>query len=244
MAAGTLPSRDLVGHHQVLLRPVDRGGLVPPASLVVGQGLPLVAFLNGGVVVEGGRRRVALGGDLVDERPVDPGQALQGRGFRGDVGDGVRRARGLCRRQQGVVVAGVEEVAEGVGGGERPPQQAGQPGVGREHPDVVQAGPPGGQEQHEGLDLLRLGVAALAFPDPDLLGDHAVQAQGAQRLQHQREPGPGGHRSRRRHRLDRVRQESLVHRVGLRPAGPPGCCPRRSARFTAVSASTRAHKSR
>ncbi len=54
----------------------------------------------------------------------------------------------------------VEEVAEGVGRGEAPPQEAAEPAVGLEGHDVIETVAGGGEQQDEGLELLRLGVAA------------------------------------------------------------------------------------
>ena len=239
-----MPSRDLVGDHQVLLRPVDGRRLVAPAALVVGQGLPLVALDDGRVVIEGRLGPLALSGDPADEGGVDPREALEGRGFRGDVGHGPRGPGRLGCREVGVVVAGVEELAQGVGPGEPTVQEATEARVGLQHPDVVQAGAPRSEQEDQGLDLLGLGIAALPFPDLDRLRDHPVQAQGPQGLHDQGQAGPSRQRVGGRHRFDRIRQQALAHWPGRRPAGPPGCRPRRSARFTAVSASTRAQSSR
>jgi hypothetical protein len=42
--APTFPSRDLVGHHEVLLHPVDGRGLVAAPALIVRERVALVAL--------------------------------------------------------------------------------------------------------------------------------------------------------------------------------------------------------
>ena len=177
--APTFPSRDLVGHYEVLLDPVDGRGLVPPPAFVVGQGFPFVALLNGGVVVEGGGGVLPLGGDLMHESRVDVGQPPEGGVLRRDVGHLPGRALGLRVGDQLLVVAGVQEVAEAIGGGEPPAKEPPQPAVSLEHGDVVEAVPAGGEEQDQGLDLLGFGVPALPLAHTHVLGDRRLQPQRA-----------------------------------------------------------------
>jgi len=186
-------------------------------------------------VVEGGRRAPALRRHPVHQGGVDPGEPLERGRLGGDVGDGVGRSPGLRLRDQGVVVAGVEEVAHGVGGGEPPPEQPPPPAIGLEPAEVVRAGAARGEQQDEGLDLLRLGVAALALAHAHVLGDRLVQAQRAHRLQDEGQPGATGDGVTGRDHLHPVRQQSLAHRGARRRGRPPGCVPRRSSMLTAVN---------
>jgi hypothetical protein len=172
--APTFPSRDLVRHHEVLLDPVDRRGLIAAPALVVGQGFPFVALLEGGVVVEGGGGALPLGGHLMHQGGVDAGQSLEGGGLGWDVGHLASGPLGLGRQDPLLVVEGVEEVAERIGGGELARQEAAEPAVGLEHGDVVEAVPARGEQEDQGLDLLRLRVAALPRADVDVLGDRLV----------------------------------------------------------------------
>ena len=185
----------------------------------------------------------------MDEGRVHPSQALQGRGLRRDVGHLPGGARGLGLGDQSLVMEGVEEVAEGIRRGERPVQEAGEPGIGLEDADVVEAAAARGEEAEEGFDLRGFAVAALAFADVDVRGDGLVQPERPHRFQDEGQPGPAGHRVGPVDHLHRVRQQALAHRGRRRRAGgrwggrPPGCVPRRSSRFTAVSALTSAQSS-
>jgi hypothetical protein len=181
--APTFPSRDLVRDDEILFRPVDRRRLVAPAPLVVGQGLLLVALLNGGIVIQGGLGAPALRGHPVHQRRVHAPETLEGGILRRDVGHLPGRPLGLGLLDQRVVVAGVEEVAEGVHRGKTSPQEPAEPAVRLEHRDVVEAIAARGEQEDEGLDLLALGVAALAGADVDVLPDHPRQPQRAHRLQ-------------------------------------------------------------
>ncbi len=241
MPAGTLPSRDLVGHDQVLLDPVDGGRLVAPPALVVRQRLALVTLQAGRVVVQRGPRPFALRGHPLHQALVHAPEALERRALRGDVGLLPGRALGLGRCDQPLGMERVEAVAQRIGRRERASQQPGQPGVGLPGLDVVEALPAGREQPDQRLDLGRLAVAARPRPELHVLADGLVQPQGPQRLQHQRQAGPRRQRVGARHPLHLVRQESLAHRLGRLPAGPPGCWPRSSARFTAVTSSTIPH---
>jgi hypothetical protein len=55
------------------------------------------------------------------------------------------------------------------GRGEAPPQEAAEAAVGLEDHDVIETVAGGGDQQDEGLELLRLGVAALALAEADRL---------------------------------------------------------------------------
>jgi hypothetical protein len=244
MPAGTFPSRDLIGQYEVLLHPVDGRGLVPPAVLVVGQGFPLVALLDRGIVVEGRRGVPALRGHPVDQGRIHVREALESGVLRGDVGDPVGGPLRLGLEDQLVVVERVQEVAQGVGRGEAAPQEAGEPRIGLEHTDVVEALAPGGEEEDQGFDLRRLGVAALALADVDVLGDRFVQPEGPQRLHDEGQPGPAGHGVGPLDHFDGVRQQALAHR-GDRRRGVRlgGGALWRSARLTAVRALTIAQSS-
>ena len=154
---------------------------------------------------------------------VDAGEPLEGGGLRGDVGHLPGRALRLRGGDQLVVVAGIQEVAQRVGRGELARQEAAEPAIGLEDRDVVEAVPAGREEQDQGFELLRLGVAALARADADVLGDRLVQAEGAHRLEDEGEPRPAGQTGAVRDRLDGVRQEALAHRrVGGRRRGWAG----------------------
>lgn len=122
----------------------------------------------------------------VHEGGVHPGHPLQGGGLRRDVGYLSGGAPGLRLRDEVVVVERVEEVAERIGRGEAAPQEAAEAPIRLEYANVVEAIAPGGEQQNQGLDLLRLGVAALALADLHVLGDRLVQAERAHRLQDQR----------------------------------------------------------
>jgi hypothetical protein len=172
--APTFPSRDLVGHHEILLDPVDRRGLIAAPAFVVREGLALVALLDGGVVVQGRGGVLPLGGQLMHESRVDAGQPLEGGVLGRDVGHLPGGPLGLRVGDQLLVVEGVEEVAEAIGGGEATPQEPPQPAIGLEHGDVVEAVAARREEQDQGLDLLRLRVAALPRADVDVLGDRLV----------------------------------------------------------------------
>jgi len=76
-ASGDVAVTVLVGDDEVLLRPVHGDGLVSNASLVVGHGLLLVAFLDGGVVVERCGLAVALSGNGVTQSGVDCGEGYE-----------------------------------------------------------------------------------------------------------------------------------------------------------------------
>jgi len=233
--APTFPSRDLVGHYEVLLDPVDGRGLVPPPAFVVGQGFPFVALLNGGVVVEGGGRTLALGGHPVHQGRGHAGQPLEGGGLRGDVSHLPGGPGRLGLGDPLVIVERVQEVTQRVRRGEPPAEEAAEPAVRLEDRDVVEAVPPGREQEDERLDLLRLGVAALALADMDVLGDRLVQAEGAHRLEDEGEPGAAGQPGRGRDRLHRVREQALAHRGRARSRGGVRW---RRARFTAVSSLT------
>lgn len=244
LPAGTFPSRDLVGHHQGLLDPDDRRRLVAPPALVVGQGLPLVALREGGIVVQGRLRAPALGGHPVHQDRGDPRQPLEGGGLRRDVGHRAGRPLRLRCGEERLIVKGVEAVAQRIGRGELPAPEAAEPAIGLEHRAVVETIPARGEQEDHRLDLLALAVAALALPDLHVLGDRVVQPQGAQGLQDQGQPGAARHRVRARDHFHRVREESLAHRAARRgSARPPGGVPCRRARFTAVSSLTRAQSS-
>jgi len=190
-------------------------------------------------VVQGRGGAPALRRDLVDEVGVHPAEALEGGGLGWDVGHLPGGAGGLGLRDPPGVVERVQEVAERIGRGERPVQEAGEPRIGLEHGDVVEAVPAGGEEEDQGLDLRRLGVAALALAHPDRLADHPGQAEDPHRLEDQGQPRAAGHRVGPLDHLDRVREEGLAHRGDRRWGG--ALC--RRARFTAVSALTRRHSS-
>lgn len=183
--APTLPSRDLVRHHEILLAPDHRRGLVAASALVVRARLALVALLEGGVVVQGRGGALPLGGDLMHQGGVDAGQALEGGVLGWDVGHLPRRPGRLGRQDQLLVVERVEEVAERIGRGQLALQEAAEPAIGLEHGDVVEAVPARREEHDQGLELLRLRVAALPRADVDVLPDHPRQPQGAHRLQDQ-----------------------------------------------------------
>ena len=235
-----MPSRDLVRDDEVLLDPVDRGGLVAPAALIVRARFPLVALLDRGVVVQGGRGALALGGHLVHAGGVDAGQSLQRRILGRDVGHLAGGPLGLGRGDQLVVMKRVEEVPKPIGGRGPPAEAAAEPAIGLEHRDVLEAVPAGGEPEDQGLDLLGLGVAALPLAEVDVLPDRPGQSQRAQRLEDEGQAGPAGQSVPVRDRLHRVRQEALAHRgagcaAGCRARGGALC---RSARFTAVSSLT------
>jgi len=187
-------------------------------------------------VVQGRGGALPLGGHPVHQGRVDARQALEGGVLRRDVGHSVGRPLGLRLGDQGVVVEGVQEVAQRIRRGELSPQQATEPAVGLEHRDVVETVAARRQQQDERLDLRRLGVATLPCAALDVLGDRVVQAEGAHRLQHQGQAGPTGQPVRIRDPFHRVREEPLPHR-GARRFGvrPPGCVPRRRARLTVVN---------
>ena len=124
MPAPTFPSRDLVGHHEILLDPVDGRGLVAAPALVVREGLALVALLEGGVVVQGRGGALPLGGHPVHQGGVDAGQSLEGGVLGRDVGHLAGGPLGLGGGEQLVVVAGVQEVAERIGRGQLARQEA------------------------------------------------------------------------------------------------------------------------
>jgi hypothetical protein len=238
--APTFPSRDLVGHHEVLLDPVDGRGLIAAPALVVRERFPLVALLDRGIVVEGRQGALPLGGHPAHQGGVDAGQSLEGGVLGRDEGHLPGGPGGLGRPNQPLVVAGVQEVAEPIGRGEAPAEEPLQPAIGLEDGDVIEAVAPGGEEEDQGLDLLGLGVAALALAHPHRLADHPGQAEGAHGLQAEGQPRPAGHRVRARDDLHHVRQEALAHRGAgrARGRGTRGGALCRSARFTAVSSST------
>lgn len=207
-AGRDVPVPVLVGDHEVLLHPVDGRRLVAAPALVVAQGLPLVALRDRGIVIEGRGAALPLGG-----HPVHQGGVL-----RREVGHLPSGARGLGLADQPVIVDRVEEVAEPIGRGEPPAHEAAEASVGLQHRDVVEAVAPGGEQEDQGLDLLRLGVPALPLAEVDVLGDRLVRPEGAHRLQDQGQSGPAGHRVGPLDHLDCVREEPLAHRGG-RPAG-------------------------
>ena len=181
-------------------------------------------------------RAVALPRDPVHQGGVHAPEPLERRALFGDVGHRVGGPLRLCRGDQRVGVTRGEEVAQGVGRRELPPQEAAEPPVGLQHRNVVQTVPTRGEQQPQRLDLLGLRVAARALSDRHVLGDRLVQPPGPQRLQHQRQPRPPRHRVRTLGPLHPVRQDPLAHRVARLPGRPPGWVPRRRARFTAVRA--------
>ena len=136
-------------------------------------------------MVQGRGGALPLGGHLMHQGGVDAGESLEGGVLGRDVGHLADRALGLGRGDQLVVVERVEEVAERIGRGQLALQEAAEPAIGLEHGDVVEAVPARREEQDQGLELLRLRVAALPRADVDVLPDHPRQPQGAQRLQHQ-----------------------------------------------------------
>jgi hypothetical protein len=239
MPAPTFPSRDLVGHHEILLDPVDRRGLRAASTFVVRECLALVTLLDGGVVVEGGGRALPLGGYLIHQGGGDAGQALEGGGLGRDVGHLAGRWAWAAAISCSSWQAG-EEVAQGIRRGPRALHEAAEPAVSLEHGDVVAAVPARRKEQDQGLDLLDLGVSALARAEVDVLTDHPREPQGAHRLQHQGQAGPAGQPVEVRDRLDRVRQEAGAHRgadrAGAHRARGGALC--RRARFTAVRSFT------
>ena len=188
-------------------------------------------------MVQRGLRATALGGHPVHQGRVDPGQPLQGRVLGGEVGPLPGGARGLRLGDEPILVDRGEEVAQRVGRGKLPPQEAAQAALGLEHRDVVETVAARRQQQDERLDLRRLRVAPLPFAALDVLGDRVVQAEGAHRFEHQGQPSPTGQPVRVRDHFHRVREKPLPHRaarrVGVRP---PGCVPRRRSRLTVVNA--------
>ena len=145
-----------------------------------------MALLDGGVVVEGGGGVLPLGGQLMHQGRVDERQALEGGVLGRDVGHLAGRPPGLGGQDQPLVVEGVDEVAQRIRRGQPAIQEAAEPAIGLEHGDVVETVPARGEEQDQGLELLDLGVAALARADADVLPDHLRQPQGAHGLQDQR----------------------------------------------------------
>jgi hypothetical protein len=138
----------------------------------VREGFPLVALLDRGVVVEGGGGALPLGGHPVHQGGVDAGQALEGDVLGRDVGHLAGRPGRLGRQDQLLVVTGVEAVAERIGRGQRARQEAAEPAIGLEHGDVVEAVAARREQQDQGLELLRLRVAALPLAEVDVLPDH------------------------------------------------------------------------
>ena len=185
-------------------------------------------------MVQGRGGAPALRRDLVDEVGVHPAEALEGGGLGWDVGHLPGGAGGLGLRDPPGVVERVQEVAERIGRGERPVQEAGEPRIGLEDADVVEALAPRGEEEDHGFDLRGFAVAALALADVDVCGDGLVQAERAHRLHDEGQPGAPRHRVGPLDHLHRVRQEARAHRGGRRPAGRAFS----KATFTSVSAST------
>ena len=243
-ARAHVPVPVLVGHHEILLDPVHRRGLVAAPALVVRARLALVALLDGGVVVQGRGGALPLGGHLMHQGRVDARQALEGDILGRDVGHLPGGPGRLGRRDQLLVVKGVEEVAERIGRGQLALHEAAEPAVGLEHGDVVETVPARGEEQNQGLELLGFRVPALSLADVHVLRDRLVQPEGAHRLQHQGQAGPAGQPGRVRDHFHRVREQAVAHRVarrcGVRPLGGALC---RRARFTAVRSFTIAQSS-
>ena len=97
-------------------------------------------------MVEGRYGPLPLGRHAVHEGRGDDREALKGGALAGDVGHLVGPAGRLGRGEEGVVVEGLEERPQGIGRGERPPEEAAQPGIRLQHGEVVHALAAAGQE--------------------------------------------------------------------------------------------------
>lgn len=213
-AGGDVPVPVLIGDDQILLGPQDRDRLVAPPAQVVGAGLPLVALNDRGVQVQGGPSGGPRCHRPVDQVLVDRVQGLQRGGLGGNPGS-VGGPLGPGR----LVVAGRQKGVEGVGGGHLAAQEADQPGVAPEDPDILHALAASGQEQHQRLELGVLREAPVADAQAEDLLHYGIQAEGEHRLGDERQARVRRQVHRLRRRFEDERQDPLCHApAGSMPA--------------------------